>query len=86
MKVFITKRIGLNYEGVVLGRKTSDPKFEEKVILDPFVGCALVIPESYSPEEYEKIQEAIIGTVLEIKDDTYQNKDGVYLPGELDLI
>ena len=86
MKIFITKKLQLHYEGIILGRKTSEPGFEEKVEIDPFVGCMLSIPEEYDQAQYEAVKDGLIGTVLSIRDDAYRNDKGVYLPGELDLL
>ena len=85
MRIFITKNLGMHYEGVVIGRKTDDSKFEERVLIDPFAGCALGIPDDYSLEEDQKVQNSVVGTILTIKDDTFKT-NGVYLPNEDDLI
>ena len=86
MKLFILKYIEKihSHEAMVLPNTDyHNPTF---VHVDFFVGCALAIPESYTNEEYQNVFAGMVGSIVEIKDDTFKNGDGIYLPSEKDIV
>lgn len=84
MKILIIKENQLDYDGVILEKKTDDKDFNKPVKIDPFVGCLYSCPDELM-SEYDNLRKSIVGTVISIKDDCYISK-GVYLPQETDLL